>query len=153
MAAVIHRGLFVLYNENMSSYASILILAILGLSETVYLYGHRRMGTKPICVIGKETCHSVLESQYNSFFFGIPNEITGFFFYFGVAVMAVLFMKVAPFAEVIKLGLTILVVSGVLISLALTYLQWRVIKAWCFWCLVSALTIFLMAILVAFSYF
>src|SRR3989344_5587083 len=38
----------------------------------------------------------------------------------------------------------VLIVCGTMLSVFFTYLQFRIIKAWCFWCLMSATTIWLM---------
>jgi len=50
-------------------------------------------------------------------------------------------------------ALKILVAVASFMSIFLTYLQWRVIHAWCFWCLMSAFTIWLMGTIIIVSSF
>ena len=137
----------------MTLYALLFTLAAMGLSETAYLYQKRKSGKRPICVVGEETCHIVLESKYKSLIVGIPNDVLGFAFYFAAAVIiALLVIGIGP-TQLLDLAIKAMVAAGVLMSLVLTYLQWRVIKVWCFWCLMSAFTIFLMGILAAIGNF
>ncbi|MBI2042592.1 MAG: hypothetical protein HYT21_02525 [Candidatus Nealsonbacteria bacterium] len=137
----------------MTIYALIFTLAALGISETAYLYSRRRAGKRPICVIDKETCHAVLESKYNSLLFGIPNEVLGFAFNASVATITAFLVIGTGLAEILNSLMKLIVASGLFMSLIFTYLQWRVIKAWCFWCLMSALTIFLMGVILAVNNF
>ena len=129
----------------MTSQALIFTLSALGISETVYLIKKRLLLQKPICPIG-ENCLIVLESKYNKLF-GIHNDVLGLIFYIASSTIAAfLVIGVEPlplWGTVIK----IMVLGGSLISVFFTYLQWKVIKSWCFWCLMSACTIWLMGVI------
>ena len=126
----------------MTSYALLFTLAAIGVSETVYLIRKRLLSEKPICPIG-ENCVLVLTSQYSKIFV-IPNDVLGLLFYIMASFIAgFLVIGIEPvvfWSFILKLSVAV----GTLLSLFFTYLQWRVIRAWCFWCLMSAFTIWLM---------
>ncbi|MBI5787081.1 MAG: vitamin K epoxide reductase family protein [Candidatus Niyogibacteria bacterium] len=130
----------------MTALSLLFTMAALGLSETAYLIRKRRAMEAPVCPIG-EDCHAVLSSKYSRLFF-VHNEIAGFVFYAAVSVFAALLVIGIGPARTIILILSILVFSGSAASLFFLYLQWKVIKAWCFWCVMSALTIFAMAVII-----
>lgn len=126
------------------------LLSILGVFETIYLYKKRKSGERPVCIVGKETCSIVLESKYKNIFLGIPNDVFGLIFYIATTILSIfLLVEIEPM-QLISLAMKILVAGGVVMSLILTYIQWRILKAWCFWCLMSAITIFLMEIIILF---
>ena len=131
---------------NMTSYALLFTLAAIGISETVYLIRKRIAAEKPICPIG-DSCTLVLTSKYNKIFI-IQNDVWGLLFYIATSfIAAFLVIGVEPLSFwyfVLKFS----VAFGALLSLFFTYLQWRVIRAWCFWCLMSAFTIWLMGIII-----
>lgn len=133
----------------MTSYALLFTLSAIGISETVYLIRKRIAEEKPICPIG-DNCTLVLTSKYNKIFI-IPNDILGLLFYITASfISAFLVIGVEPLVLwdfIFKLS----VAFGALLSLLFTYLQWRVIRAWCFWCLMSAFTIWLMGIIIIIS--
>ncbi len=126
----------------MTAYALLFTLASIGISETTYLIRKRLLSEKPICPIG-DSCTLVLGSKYGKLFI-IPNDVLGLLFYIIASfVAAFLVIGVGPLAFwdfILKFS----VAFGALLSLFFTYLQWRVIRAWCFWCLMSAFTIWLM---------
>jgi uncharacterized membrane protein len=130
----------------MTPHALLFTLAAIGISETVYLIGQRRAQKKPICVLGK-SCHQVLESRHNKIF-GIYNDALGLGFYLVIALMAAFLVIELEPLNLWENLLKALIAGGVLMSLYFTFLQWQLIKAWCFWCLMSALTVFLMALIV-----
>lgn len=130
----------------MTPHALLFTLACIGISETVYLIRKKRADEKPFCVLG-ETCQIVLQSKYNKTF-GVPNEILGVLFYVTVSVItAFLVIEVEPlnFWELAAKGL---IYAGAVMSLYFVFLQWKVLKAWCFWCMMSAFTIFGMTLVV-----
>jgi len=130
----------------MTSYALLFTLAAIGISETVYLIRKRIAAEKPICFIG-ENCALVLTSKYSKIFI-IPNDILGLLFYIMASSLSGFLVigiePVAFWSFILKFS----VVISALLSLFFTYLQWRVIRAWCFWCLMSAFTIWLMGIII-----
>lgn len=118
----------------------LLVLSAIGIGETVYLIRTRRAMRAPVCPIDGG-CSTVLESKYNKLFF-ISNDTLGLLFYLGTAGLSVLMAtNTNPLWRTL---ITLAVAAGSLMSLVFTYLQWRVIRAWCFWCLMSAITIWLM---------
>lgn len=129
----------------MTPHALLFTVAAIGISEMVYLIRKRIALEKPICPLGEE-CTTVLNSKYNKLF-GIHNDILGFLFYVAISLItAFLVVGVQPVAWWDLLA-KVLITGGVLFSLFLLFLQWRVIKAWCFWCVLSSITIFVMAII------
>lgn len=133
----------------MTPHALLFTLAAIGVSETVYLIRKRMAREKPICIISK-SCHQVLESKYNKIF-GISNDVAGLIFYIIFSFIAAwLVIGIEPMIWWDRLAKA-LITGGVLLSLYFIYLQWRVIKVWCFWCLMSAFTIFLMALVILIS--
>jgi len=132
---------------NLTSHALLFTLAAIGVSETSYLIRKRMAAEKPVCPIG-EDCGIVLNSKYNKLFFGIHNEIIGILFYaLFAAIMALIVIDIdtsIPWLTIIYFFL----VAASIMSLIFTYLQWQVIKAWCFWCIMSAATIGLMDLIV-----
>ncbi|MBI1866494.1 MAG: hypothetical protein HY005_01700 [Candidatus Staskawiczbacteria bacterium] len=133
----------------MTSYALLFTLSAIGISETMYLIRKRIASEKPICPIG-DNCALVLESKYNKIFI-IPNDVLGLLFYIMASfVSAFLVIGVEPLAFwdfIFKFSVLI----GAIMSLFFTYLQWKVICAWCFWCLMSAFTIWLMGTIIIIS--
>lgn len=133
----------------MTSFALLFTLSAIGISEMVYLIRKRLASEKPFCVIG-ESCEVVLKSKYSKIFI-IPNDVLALSNGLIIAVIAAfLVIGVEPLA-IWTLILKILVLIASLLSLFFTYLQWQVIKAWCFWCVMSACTIWLMGIIILLS--
>lgn len=130
----------------MTAHALFFTLAAIGISETTYLIRKRIAQERPVCVIG-QACLEVLESKYNNML-GIPNEVLGLIFYIAISLItALMIIGIEPIAFW-DTSAKVLIGLGTLVSLILTYLQWQIIKAWCFWCLMSAITVFLMALII-----
>jgi len=130
----------------MTPHALLFTLAAIGIAETVYLIRKRMAQEEPVCILG-EDCQRVLESKYNKIL-GIHNEIFGLAFYIAISFLtAFLVIGIEPMIFW-DMSVKILIALGVVMSIILIYLQWRVIKAWCFWCVLSALTVFVMGIIV-----
>jgi len=133
----------------MTSLALLFTLASIGVSETVYLVKKRISAQSPICPIGGG-CEVVLNSKYNKFFL-IPNDVLGLLAYVVIAFIAsFLVIGVGP-TKLLDDILEISIALASLASIVFTYLQWRVLKNWCFWCLMSAFTIWFMEIIILFS--
>ncbi len=135
----------------MTAYAILFTMAAIGISETVYLIRTRREeNARVVCPIGGG-CNSVLESKYNKLF-GIHIDILGLLFYSSSAIlMALVVIEVGP-VEAFSGIVALLVLGAALMSTWFTYLQWRVIKHWCFWCLMSALTVTVMLTTLLFNF-
>ncbi|OGI66439.1 hypothetical protein A3H53_01775 [Candidatus Nomurabacteria bacterium RIFCSPLOWO2_02_FULL_40_10] len=122
------------------------ILSIIGIGETVYLIRKRIASEKPICPIGGD-CAIVLDSKYNKIFF-IHNDILGLLTFIIILFMAAfLIIEIEP-TSLWSLILKILVALAAVMSVFFTYLQWHVVRNWCFWCLMSACTTWIMGIIV-----
>ena len=130
----------------MTALALLFTLAAIGISETIYLIRKRIASEKPVCPIGDD-CLLVLSSRYSKMFL-VQNDILGLLVYIVISFIAgFLVIGIEPIF-LWNFALKILVAIASLISIFFTYLQWRVIRAWCFWCLMSAFTIWLMGIII-----
>lgn len=130
----------------MNAHALLFTLACIGISETVYLIEKRIENQKPVCFIGG-SCGVVLNSKWNKLF-GIHNDILGLFFYVVLSIItALLVIGVGPVLLWEKIAYFAIGTGGVM-SLYFIFLQWKIIKVWCFWCLMSAATIALMIVIV-----
>ena len=125
----------------MTAYAILFTLSAIGISESAYLIRKRLAAEAPVCPIGGD-CAAVLTSKYNKIFGIVHNDVVGLVSYAVIAISsAFLVNDVQPviwWSRIVQ----VLVATGSAFSLLLLYLQWRVIKAWCFWCVISAFTLF-----------
>jgi uncharacterized membrane protein len=133
----------------MTTFALLFTLSAIGISETVYLIRVRRAAEMPVCPIG-EGCATVLTSKYSKIFI-IPNDMLGLLAYVVISVIAAFLVIGVEPTSFWTLFLKILIGAASLVSIFFTYLQWREIRAWCFWCLMSAFTIWLMALIIILS--
>lgn len=116
------------------AWAAVLV-ALVGLGDAVYLTVHHYTNEKVPCSI-VAGCEQVLTSEYAELF-GIPTAMFGALAYF----LAFCFALLAAFGNRkmwLIYGLQTVVMF--LFTLWLFYLQWRVIEAFCQFCLLSALT-------------
>ena len=125
----------------MTPHSILFTLSAIGIAETAYLIKKRRLSQAPVCPIG-EDCAVVLSSKYNSIFGLIHNDIAGLGAYIVIAVIAAMLVNGVGPLVALEQTLRVLVAGGAAFSLVLLYLQWRVIRAWCFWCVMSAFTLF-----------
>lgn len=118
----------------MNAHPLIFILALFGIAESIYLFYQRKKKRPPVCVIGND-CAVVWESPYSKTF-GVGNEVLGIIFY---ATMAVLEYSIVwgTYDPLLPLGEMILLAGGLVMSCYFLYVQWHLIRAWCFWCTLS----------------
>ncbi len=133
----------------MTSLALLFTFAAIGISETAYLVRTRIGGEHLVCPIGGG-CEAVLHSKYNRTLF-VPNDIAGLLLYIVIAKIAALLVIGVEPTHLWTTLLQMLVGIASFASLVFTYLQWKVIKAWCFWCVMSAITIWSMALILIMS--
>lgn len=133
----------------MTVLALLFTLSAIGISETVYLIKKRIIHEQPICPIG-DGCELVLTSKYSKLLV-IPNDVLGLIAYIFIATIAgLLVIGIGPISTLYLL-LKILILLASLASIFFTYLQKYIIKTWCFWCLMSACTLWLMSIIILIS--
>ena len=124
------------------SLALIYVFSLIGIADTCYLVYHKIKGTDVACpFFPKEWCKKV---QYapQSKTFGIPNSMAGLGMYSLILILTILFSNGGvPF-----LPIQIIVGIGFLFSLYFTYVQAFVLRAFCTWCVVSAINFVVLAV-------
>ena len=123
--------------------ATFIALALGGIINSAWLaYQHYKK--KPLICPFEHDCSIVTESKWSSVL-GVRNEALGVLFYvfmFGAVVVA---LASPPLAGTISLLLIFLALGGAAYSAFLAYIQFFVIKDYCFYCLISAaLTVLLL---------
>lgn len=121
-------------------HVSIGFFALVGLAVSGYIFTKKQKHEKLMCFLGDD-CNKVVNSKYNSLFFGIPNEVMGLGYYAAVFIgVIMLFLEVQhigfiPFLPAFLIG------SGMsaLFALYLLYVQYMVLKEWCEYCVASAI--------------
>lgn len=113
---------------------SLIVLAILGIFDSGYLI-KKRVKKQPLTCPINGGCEKVVESKWNSIFL-IKNDILGLFYY-----ILILFLVLYLFFISEKLLFLTKIISGasLLLSLVLVFIQAKIIKEYCFYCLISAL--------------
>ncbi len=121
----------------------ILILSGIGIIDTSYLAYHGFKRTDAACLFfPKDWCQKVQYSK-ESITLGVPNSYLGLFAYLLIFVLAV------GYADGLKIPLwwlQIVIGFGFWISLYLTFVQAFILRAFCIWCLISALNFILMTV-------
>ncbi|HTP56861.1 MAG TPA: vitamin K epoxide reductase family protein [Candidatus Paceibacterota bacterium] len=116
----------------------LLVCAVIGVADTTYLIWHKFAGTDVACIgFPKAWCRRVQYAR-QSVTMGVPNSIWGFLMYAAILFFVVM-QPALPFWP-----LQLIVLIGFLFSLYFTYVQAFVLRAFCTWCVISALNFFVM---------
>ncbi len=116
----------------------LLILALAGLTDASYLTYEHYSNSLPPCTTGFSfvDCGAVLQSEY-ALLFGLPLALWGVLQY---TLLSLLLLSTIFFPRRLLKSLLILqTTAGFVFSLYFVYLQIIVIKALCFYCMISAL--------------
>lgn len=112
----------------------IFVLSLLGLAVTSFLLYEYSLSGPVICPVG-QGCDIVRASPY-SHIFGIPIPILGLFFYLAMVISTIMHSQRLLNRNLNKLQI-VASVFAVGFGAYLTYLEAFVIKAYCFWCVIS----------------
>lgn len=120
----------------------LVVFSAIGILDTCYLIYHKLAGTEVACpFFPKEWCHTVQHAPQSKTF-GIPNSMAGLGMYTALFALAILFAQGGtPFWPI-----QLIVAIGFLFSLYFIYVQAFVLKAFCTWCVVSAINFTVLAI-------
>lgn len=122
----------------------IIILSLIGIIDTAYLAYHSIKKTEAACLFfPQEWCRKVQQSKYSRLL-GFPNSFAGLGMYVAIFIFTLTWMDgLTPFALVQGI-----VAIGFLFSAYFTYLQAFVLKAFCTWCVISAINFLILAVVV-----
>ena len=120
-----------------------LALALIGAGISAYLLVVRLQGADPVCRIA-HGCATVQKSEYSEIL-GVPISVPGIAGYLALGALAVAWLTgwrgLRSHAALLAFYASLF---GILFSAYLTYVEWRVIEAWCIWCIASAMTMALL---------
>lgn len=112
----------------------IFIFSLLGFGVSAFLFYEYTVSGSVLCPIGGG-CDIVRASPFANFF-GIPIPIFGIVYYLTMAILAVVHSHQLPHKLVRKLQV-LSAAAAVAFGIYLTFLEAFVIKAYCFWCVLS----------------
>lgn len=122
-----------------------IILSLLGLFDSIYLYIYKLSKNNAMC-LGSGDCATVNSSPY-SMLYGIPVSVLGIIAYLVILILLFFELKEIFFREnsnYIVFGISLI---GVLFSTYLTYVEYFVIFAVCPFCVASAIIIVIIFII------
>ncbi len=121
---------------------SFLVLCVAGLFNALYLtYKHYQK--KPLLCPLDHKCEVVTESKWSELL-GVRNEVLGVVF-FGSLLLGMMGVLFSPlYVNMLILFIRISCAASLLFSLFLVFVQFRIIKDYCFYCLLSALIVLLL---------
>ena len=120
----------------------IFVFALIGIADTIYLIYHV-ITKKPVACLffPKEWCLKVQYSKYSKTF-GIPNPVAGFGFYTLITTFSLFYLA----GSTSFLPASAVILIGFLFSLYFTFIQGVILKAFCTWCVVSAINFTVMLV-------
>ena len=121
----------------------ILVFSLAGLFESIYLNYECRRHRVPVCLIGNQ-CQIVWNSPYSKTF-GISNEVLGLIYYATLAAVEWMIFS-GDTSSLMMIGEYIILIGGAIMSVYFFFVQWFRIKAWFFWCTLSAVIVWAMLI-------
>lgn len=120
----------------------IFIFSFLGILNTLYLVSHTISKKPVLCLFfPKEWCQKVQYSSWSRTL-GVPNSIAGLCFYTSIFVLTLLFQQ-----EMISfVPAQIIIGIGTLFSIYFLAIQAFVLRAFCTWCVFSAIDFAILAV-------
>ncbi|MBU1000847.1 vitamin K epoxide reductase family protein [Patescibacteria group bacterium] len=112
----------------------IFVLSLFGLFVSSFLFYEYNLQGSVICPIGTG-CDAVRISSYSGFL-GISIPFLGILFYFAMAILSVIHVQ-KTFSNLLLQLKLVISLCGVGFGVYLTFLEIFVIKAICFWCVLS----------------
>ncbi len=113
----------------------ILIFSFIGIINTIYLSYHSFTKTPVKCLFfPQEWCLKVQQSKWSKTF-GIPNTYAGLTIYFLIFILTLLGINGFPMMVEFVKGL---IYFGFAFSMYFVFIQAFILKAFCTWCVVSA---------------
>ena len=112
------------------------VFALIGLFDASYLTTEHYLNQTPVCLVTKG-CDKVLTSSYATVF-GIPLGLLGVGFY--LTILAFTMASIRRPTHTLLTALAIFGAMGFIASMGFIYLQLAVLKAICFYCMISATT-------------
>ncbi len=95
-----------------------------------------------VCPLNHD-CSIVTESKWSHILY-VRNEVLGLLFYIGMLVAGLGVAFLSDYAGLLRSTIHLSAASGALFSAALVFIQIKVIKDYCFYCLISAVITLLM---------
>src|SRR3989344_6650750 len=124
----------------MNTITILYVFSGIGILDTLYLIYHKFKGTDVACpFFPKKWCRTIQYSSYSTTM-GIPNSIAGFGMYVIILVLAWLYAG----GSVAFWSVQAIVTFGFIFSMYFTYIQAFVLRAFCTWCVVSAINFTIM---------
>ena|ERR1051326_6520720 len=113
----------------------LLWLAFFGIINAIYMSYHTYMGTSTYCLFfRKESCEKVQRSRYTKTF-GVPNPYLGLSILILIVVLTLRYTgRLISFTPAF-----VIICAAFFFSCYFMYLQARVLKAYCTWCVISCL--------------
>lgn len=128
----------------------VFIFSLLGLAVASFLFYEYNIASGSIICPTGNGCEIVRASPYSSFL-GVSIPFLGIIYYLMMAIFSVIhsYKSSARFLNLIKLLFSIAAVS---FGLYLTYLEAFVIRAFCFWCVISFIISLIVLLLTTVDY-
>ncbi len=121
-----------------STHISLVIFAIIGFFDSLYLYYVKLTATPIVCFQGSTGCQTVENSAYSSIY-GVPNGLIGMIGY-GVILIVLGMIKYRPnLTDTLRYFLFGFSLIGFLFSVYLTSISLLILKATCPFCILSAI--------------
>jgi uncharacterized membrane protein len=119
------------------------IVSLVGVADTVYLAANHYWGSEIRCLL-TEGCEVVLNSKYSELN-GMPLAVLGLIFYAGFFILINTY-DIYQNKFLAKI-MAVLGISGLSLSVALLYIQLFLLKAVCFYCLISLISSTMLSVL------
>lgn len=121
------------------------LFGLFGFSLAFYLYSKKKTKKKLICPM-RSNCDTVIHSDYSKIM-GIPVEVLGMLYYAIIGSSYTIIFILGIWSDQFAIVLLGISMCAALFSIYLVSIQAFVVKHWCAWCLCSALTSLLIALL------
>lgn len=126
--------------------ASFLALSVGGIITSGYLvWKHYQKQKQPLVCPMNHDCSVVTESKWSHLFY-VRNEVLGLLFYVSMLGVGLGMAFLNEYVGLLGLIIKISTAFGVLFSLFLIFIQIKVIKDYCFYCLISTVITILLFI-------